>query len=58
MDQKVRLEKNPGFASDLLQFVVQSRKWWLVPIAVVLVLFGIILILGGTSAAPFIYSLF
>jgi hypothetical protein len=58
MDQKVRLEKNPGFAADLLQFVVQSRKWWLVPIAVVLVLFGVILILGGTSAAPFIYSLF
>ncbi len=58
MDQRVQLDKNPGFAADLVQFVLQSRKWWLVPIAVVLVLFGAILVLGGTSAAPFIYSLF
>jgi hypothetical protein len=58
MAQRVQLDKNPGFAADLLQFVLQSRKWWLVPIAVVLVLFGAILVLGGTSAAPFIYSLF
>jgi hypothetical protein len=58
MDQELQLEKAPGFFSDLFQFVLQSRKWWLVPIAVVLVLFGAIVILGGTSAAPFIYSLF
>jgi hypothetical protein len=58
MAQRVQLDKNPGFAADLLQFVLQSRKWWLVPIAVVLVLFGAILVLGGTSASPFIYSLF
>ncbi len=58
MVEKVQMDRNPGFAADLLQFVLQSRKWWLVPIVVVLVLFGAILVLGGTSAAPFIYSLF
>ena len=58
MDQEQKLEKNPGFVSDLLQFLLQNRKWWLVPIVVVFVLVGVLLVLGGTSAAPFIYSLF
>ena len=58
MEREPQLESNPGFFADLVQFVRQSGKWWLVPIVVVLVLFGVILILGGTSAAPFIYTLF
>ncbi len=52
------LEQNPGFVADLMQFLVQNRKWWLVPIVVVFAIIGGLLILGGTSAAPFIYSLF
>ncbi len=52
------LEQNPGFFADLVQFLIQNRKWWLAPIVVVFVLVGALLILGGTSAAPFIYSLF
>jgi hypothetical protein len=52
------LEQNPGFFADLARFLLQNRKWWLTPIAVVLVLAGVLLILGGTSAAPFIYTLF
>jgi hypothetical protein len=58
VDQKSQLETNPGFFADLLQFVRQSGKWWLIPVVLVLLLFGAILILGGTAAAPFIYTLF
>jgi hypothetical protein len=58
VSQQSQLEKNPGFFADLFQFVKQSGKWWLVPMVLVLVLFGVIVILGGTSAAPFIYTLF
>jgi hypothetical protein len=58
VSQKLQLEQNPGFFADLFQFVRQSGKWWLVPMVLVLVLFGVILVLGGTSAAPFIYTLF
>jgi len=36
----------------------ENRKWWLVPILVVFLPLGVLLILGGTSAAPFIYTLF
>jgi len=58
LDHEPELEKNPGFFSDLFQFLVQNKKWWLLPIVGVLILVGALLILGGTSAAPFIYSLF
>lgn len=35
-----------------------NKKWWMIPIIAVLLLFGVLLILGTTGAAPFIYTLF
>ena len=32
--------------------------WWLIPIVVVLALFGVLVLLSGSAAAPFIYTLF
>lgn len=44
---------------DLFQFLMERKKFILIPIVLVLVLLGIILIVGGGSAvAPFIYSVF
>lgn len=40
---------------DLLRY---NRKWWLLPIVAVLLLFGALTLLSGTAAAPFIYTLF
>lgn len=47
-----------GFMSEFWYFLRTSKKWWLLPIVVVLVLFGVLVILSGTAAAPFIYTLF
>lgn len=49
--------------SDVLrefwQFLKQEKKYWLAPIVLVLVLFGLLLVFAQTSAvAPFIYTLF
>ena len=43
---------------DLWDFVRNNKKWWLLPILVVLLLFGVLVLLSGTAAAPFIYTLF
>ena len=44
---------------EFLQFLRQEKKYWLAPIVVVLVLFGLLLVFAQSSAvAPFIYSLF
>ena len=44
--------------SEFTAFLKENKKWWLVPILVVFTLLGMLIILGGTSAAPFIYTLF
>jgi hypothetical protein len=48
----------PSLLKDFLALLKQNKKWWLVPLIVVLVGLGILAILGGTAAAPFIYTLF
>jgi hypothetical protein len=44
---------------EFFQFLRQRKKWWITPILVFLVLFGVLVIFASSSAlAPFIYSLF
>ena len=47
-----------GSLGELWQFIVQNKKWWLTPIVIILIVFGVLIALGGTAAAPFIYTLF
>ena len=44
---------------ELLSFLWQRKLWWLIPMIVVIVLFGVLLIFAqGSAVAPFIYTLF
>lgn len=47
-----------GAVGELFAFLGESKKWWLLPIVIAMLLLGILLILGGTGVAPFIYTLF
>ena len=45
--------------SESWMFLLREKKYWLVPIVVVLVLFGLLIVFSQSSAvAPFIYTLF
>jgi len=47
------------FFKDIWGFMKARKKYWLIPIIVVLFLMGILIVIGGSSAvAPFIYSIF
>ena len=47
------------FLKDLWNFMKERKKFWLVPIILVLLILGILIVFGGGSAvAPFIYTLF
>jgi hypothetical protein len=46
------------FLRDLWLYLRERKKWWLAPLIVIFILIGVLLILGGTSLAPFIYTLF
>jgi Family of unknown function (DUF5989) len=44
---------------ELFAYMGARRKWWLLPIVLVVVIFGGILILAqGSAVAPFIYTIF
>ena len=46
-------------AREFLAFLKDQKKYWLVPIILVLLLFGMLLLFAQSSAvAPFIYTLF
>lgn len=56
--QRATDQSGAGFASEMWHFLRQSKKWWLVPILVVFLTFSVLMLLSGTAAAPFIYTLF
>jgi drug/metabolite transporter superfamily protein YnfA len=47
-----------GFLRELWGFLRDNKKWWLLPILVMLLIFGLLVVLSGTGLAPFIYTLF
>ena len=47
-----------GFMGEVWGFLRDNKKWWLLPIVVMLLLFGLLVMLSGTGLAPFIYTLF
>jgi hypothetical protein len=51
-------EESTNIVAELLQFLSHNKKWWLLPILIVLALVGVLVVLGGSIAAPFIYTLF
>jgi hypothetical protein len=50
--------KSGGFASEMLYFLSHNKRWWLTPIVIAMFLLSILIFMGGTGAAPFIYTLF
>jgi competence protein ComGC len=48
-----------SFVAEVWAFLRERKKFWLLPILIVLALLGVLLALGqGTVVAPFIYTLF
>ena len=47
-----------GIVSEFWDFLKDNKKWWLAPIIISILGLGALVMLGGTAAAPFIYTLF
>ena len=48
-----------SIASELWSYLKISKKWWLLPILLFLLIIGTLLILAeGSAVAPLIYTLF
>jgi hypothetical protein len=51
-------QQGPGLLAELLAFLGDNKKWWLLPILVALLVVGALIVLASTAAAPLIYPLF
>jgi hypothetical protein len=47
-----------SFIMELFDFIKTNKAYFIAPIILVLLLVGALIILGGSKAAPFIYTLF
>ena len=47
------------FIKEFWEFLKERKKYWLLPIIIVLAIFGGLIVLSqGTAVAPFIYTIF
>lgn len=56
--EKLSNQPQPNIITEFYDFLKYNKKWWLVPILLLLGIFGLLIALGGSAAAPFIYTLF
>ena len=53
------MSSNVGIVGQLMNFLWQRKLWWLIPMVMVLLIFGLLLIFAAASGVgPFIYTLF
>jgi hypothetical protein len=50
-------DQSSSLVSEFARFLGASKKWWLVPMVAVLALIVLLVVLSGTGATPFIYSM-
>ncbi len=51
-------ESNSSIVEEFVYFLKTNKKYWMIPLLLALLCLGALIILGGTSAVPFIYTLF
>jgi hypothetical protein len=51
-------EPRTSTLGEFIVFLKQNKKWWLIPILIVISLLALLTFFAGTGAAPFIYTVF
>tara|TARA_X000001036_G_C20638234_1_gene790071 strand:+ start:151 stop:303 length:153 start_codon:yes stop_codon:yes gene_type:complete len=47
------------FIKEFIEFLKDRKKYWLLPIIIVLAMFGVLIVLSqGSAFAPFIYTIY
>ncbi|HUU42931.1 MAG TPA: DUF5989 family protein [Planctomycetota bacterium] len=50
-------ERRTGLVGECLRWLRHNKKWWLLPILIVLLLLGLLVLAGAGGLGPFIYPL-
>jgi Family of unknown function (DUF5989) len=57
-EKAAALADGESLLSEFWSFLAHNKKWWLLPIVIVMLLLGTLFFLSGTAVTPFIYTLF
>jgi len=57
-ERAAREARRRGVLGELLELMRTNKKWWLLPLLVVLLLMGVLVALSSSPVAPFIYTIF
>ena len=56
--EQLSQQRQASLPRELLLFILGSKKYWLLPILLIMGLLGTLAFLGSSGVAPFIYPLF
>ena len=53
------MSRNKSFVGELFSFVLRKKKWWLLPVIIMILFVSVLIIFAQSSAiSPFLYALF
>ena len=56
--EKLSQQKRTSLAGEFIEVLKHNKKWWLLPILLILLGLGLLVLLSSSAVAPFIYPLF
>jgi hypothetical protein len=56
--EKMTPDAGGGVLREFWRLLRHNKKYWMLPLIALLLILGLLIILGGSAAAPFIYRLF
>jgi hypothetical protein len=56
--ERIANTERSSLVTEFLGYLAESKKWWMLPILVVMLGLGTLVLLTGSPVAPFIYTLF
>ncbi len=56
--KRMSAETSPGMLRELFDLMRHNKKWWLLPAIAMILLAALLIVLAGSGAAPFVYTLF
>jgi len=56
--EQAQQEKQTGIVKEFFLFLRYNKKYWMIPILITLLALAVLILLGGTAVAPFIYTIF
>ena len=56
--RRAAVQPRPGLVREFWEFLKHNKKWWLMPILIVILLIGLLVVLAGSGVGTFMYTVF